>query len=244
MFLAEEKNPAAVFLLLLPLAQLLPTSRAAPSAVPGFPWSSCPLSACRAQPQCRPQLGLLPAPSLFLAFDPMAALLSLPSAHSYVHHGWAHGRGGPNPHRARPGLDPAPSAQLRPPSLAFPELALNLLADPPSPISDCALLLLAMAPSSQPGRSSLQLELPPPMDICSSSLSSRFSLCSPHLSPWHARPSPVSCKHPSSPARALLPRRARPARLYDVRSHQPRSSHGAPCSSARSRVPLPAIDCR
>ncbi|PWZ14819.1 hypothetical protein Zm00014a_031099 [Zea mays] len=119
----------------------------------------------------------------------MVALLSLPFAHSSVCHGWVHGRRGPNPHRARPGLDPAPDAQLRPPSLAFPELALNLLAGPPSPISDFAVLLLAMAPSTWPGRSSLQLELPPPMDVYSSSLSSRSSLCSPHLSPWRARPS-------------------------------------------------------
>jgi hypothetical protein len=32
----------------------------------------------------------------------------------------------------------------------------------------------------------LQLELPSPMAVCSISLSSRSSLCSPHLSPWRA----------------------------------------------------------
>jgi hypothetical protein len=36
--------------------------------------------------------------------------------------------------RARPGSDPTPDAQLRPPSLAFPELAVNLLVGPSSPI--------------------------------------------------------------------------------------------------------------
>jgi hypothetical protein len=172
-----------------------PPSHAASSPQPSDslhgPW----LSMVAAPPLCLSR----PAPASALARPPPRTVpvprlrlhgrAPLPSAHSSVRHGWAHGQGGPNPHPACPGLDPAPGAQLRPPSLVFPELALNLLVGPPSPISDCALLLLAMAPSPQPGRSSLQLELPPPMDVCSSSLSSRSSLCSPHLSPWRTRPS-------------------------------------------------------